>query len=88
MLALINLYTCRETLMRLNDYLDRELTPREMRLVERHLKICHRCASKFAFEAELLTELRAKLTHLDIPSDLMARISDSLAAAATEAPAE
>jgi anti-sigma factor (TIGR02949 family) len=80
MLALINLYTCREALDRLNDYLDRELSPREMQLVARHLKICRQCTHKFTFEAELLTELRAKVAHLDMPSDLMDRISASLSA--------
>jgi anti-sigma factor (TIGR02949 family) len=79
MLALINLYTCREALERLNDYLDRELSSREMQLVERHLKICRQCTHKFNFEAELLTELRAKIGRLDMPSDLMDRISASLA---------
>ena len=79
MLALINLYTCRETLARLDDYLDRELSPREARLVERHLKICHHCAHKFAFEAELLSELRAKMARLEVPGGLMDRISASLA---------
>jgi predicted anti-sigma-YlaC factor YlaD len=78
MLALINLYTCRETLDRLNDYLDRELSPRELQLVERHLKICRYCTHKFSFEAALLIELRAKVARLDMPDGLMDRIAASL----------
>jgi len=75
MLALISLYSCRETLVRLNDYLDRELSVREMRSVRRHLKICRHCTHKFAFETELVSEIRAKITRIDLPPDLMARIS-------------
>jgi anti-sigma factor (TIGR02949 family) len=81
MLALINLYTCRETLERLNDYVDRELSDRELHLVERHLKICTHCSRKFAFETELLQEMRTKVGRLQVPTDLMTRISITLAEA-------
>ena len=84
MLALINLYTCRETLDRLNDYLDRELSAREIQLVERHLKICHRCAGQFAFEAELLVEIQAKVSRISVPTTLMSRISAALVESQSE----
>jgi Putative zinc-finger len=36
-MAPIDRYTCEETIRRLDDYLDRELTPHEMQLVKEHL---------------------------------------------------
>jgi len=78
MMPILNLYTCKEALQRLDDYLDRELSPREMQLVQRHLKICHECSKKFAFEAELITQVRVKLQRIDLPSGLMERLSQTL----------
>ena len=88
MLAFINLYTCRESLDRLNDYIDRELSPRELQLVERHLKICHRCAGKFEFETKLLVEIQAKVSRLNVPADLMSRVSAALTRSLPETPAK
>ena len=77
-MPILNMYTCKEAIERLNDYLDRELTPREMQLVKRHLKICHECSKKFAFEAELLNQIKGKLKNIDLPADLMERVSLAL----------
>jgi len=79
MLPIINLYTCKETLARLDDYLDRELSPEEIRRVERHLKICHQCTRKFGFEKELLTQMRERLGRLETPPELWDRITHALA---------
>ncbi len=79
MLPIINLYTCKEALIRLDDYLDRELSPEEIRRVERHLKICHHCTRKFGFEKELLAQIRERLTRLDTPPELWERITHTLA---------
>jgi len=46
--------------------------------VQRHLKICHECSKKFAFEAELITQVRVKLQRIDLPSGLMERLSQTL----------
>lgn len=78
MLPIINLYTCKETLARLDDYLDRELSPEEIRRVERHLKICHQCTRKFHFEAELLTQMRTRLSRLETPPEMWDRITQVL----------
>ena len=75
----LNLYTCRETLQRLDDYLDRELDPREVRIVERHLKICRQCARKFAFEADLVREIKVKLQRVRVPEELHGRVAAALA---------
>ncbi len=74
----LSLLTCRETIARLDDYLDRELSPREQTLVQRHLKICHHCTQIFRFEADLLDHMRQKLQRIEMPSDLKERILSSL----------
>ncbi len=67
--------TCEETFRRLDDYLDRELSEEEMRLVEEHLRICAVCASEYGFESSVLTQLREKLRRIDAPDDLLQRIA-------------
>jgi len=71
-------FTCEAAFRRLDDYLDRELSPDEMRLVEEHLRLCEVCTSEFVFEASVLTGVRRKLRSLSAPSDLLARISARL----------
>ena len=78
---LLGILTCKENLARLDDYVDRELSPLDLKLVERHLKICHECARKFAFERSLQEGLRQKITHLDVPENLLSNIKTLLAAA-------
>jgi anti-sigma factor (TIGR02949 family) len=73
-------FTCEEVFARLDDYLDRELTPDEMRRVEEHLATCAACASEYRFEAGVLQGVRDKLSRLAVPKDLMARISARIAA--------
>lgn len=71
-------YTCEETFRRLNDYLDRELSPAEIEAVEAHLETCVVCAAEFDFEASLIREVRAKVQRIPLPSDLMAKINHAL----------
>jgi anti-sigma factor (TIGR02949 family) len=73
-------FTCEEVFARLDDYLDRELTNEEMRLVREHLATCAACASEHRFEAGVLEGVRDKLRRLAVPADLMARISARIAA--------
>lgn len=70
--------TCEEMFRRLDDYVDRELGPEEIQLVEEHLEDCTNCAAEYAFEASVIRQLRAKLRHIDVPSDLLERVSRSL----------
>lgn len=76
---LFGILSCKEALQRLDDYLDRELTPEETRRVQRHLKLCRACATKFATEARFLEEMRGKLERLEVPSHLKNSISALLA---------
>ncbi|MEP6574050.1 MAG: zf-HC2 domain-containing protein [Gemmatimonadota bacterium] len=72
--------TCEATFRRLDDYLDRELTPEEMVRVREHLETCEGCAQEFAFEASILRAVRNRLPRLAAPPELLARISRALRA--------
>lgn len=65
---------CREAVARLDDYVDRELGPEEVERVRTHLECCTHCAGVYAFEAGILSELKAKLRRIAAPPDLMKRI--------------
>lgn len=71
-------YTCEEAFARISDYLDRALSAEEMRLVREHLETCAVCAREFGYEASVLDGIRKKLDHIDLPADLIARISRKL----------
>jgi anti-sigma factor (TIGR02949 family) len=87
-MAQIDRYTCEETIRRLDDYLDRELTPHEKQLVQEHLEVCALCASEYAFEASALEQLRDKLQRIPVPSDLMTKVSRALEGARGETPSQ
>lgn len=67
-------YTCLETVRRLDDYLDRELSTTETVEVERHLEVCDRCLKRFQFEGAVLDDLRTKLRRVPVPETLEARL--------------
>ncbi len=69
---------CREAFDRLDDFLDRELTPEEMSRVRMHLETCADCAKEFDFEEKLLAQVREKLSRIDLPAELSERISRCL----------
>lgn len=73
-------FTCEEVFARLDDFLDRELTPAEMAMVRAHLDTCAACASEHRFEVAVIDGVREKLRRLAVPDDLMARISARIAA--------
>jgi anti-sigma factor (TIGR02949 family) len=76
--------SCEETFRRLDDYLDRELSPEEMAAVREHLARCEYCAREFVFEANVLKEVRAKIARISLPSSLLSRLARALDAAERE----
>jgi anti-sigma factor RsiW len=80
----IDRYTCEEVVRRLDDYVDRELSPREMKLMREHIETCAACAHEHAFAVATLRTLKAKLRRIEVPGDLMAQLALRLAAAADE----
>ena len=77
-------FTCEEMFRRLDDFVDRELSPREMQHAREHLETCAACASEYAFAASLLGELKQKLRRVDVPPELLDRIALRLAEARAE----
>lgn len=74
-------FTCEEAFRRLDDYLDHELSPDAMALVQEHLEICASCAREFNFEVSVLNGVRQKLRQIEMPADIMSRIALALATA-------
>lgn len=66
----IDIYGCREALERLDDFVDRELSPDETQKVQQHLKICHACARKFAFEESMVAGIKTKAQKVMLPADM------------------
>lgn len=71
-------YNCEEILRRLDDYLDRQLGPDEMRLVREHLETCAQCTSEHDFEKSVLENVRAKVQRIQAPPDLLGKITKAL----------
>jgi anti-sigma factor (TIGR02949 family) len=69
---------CAETFRLMQDYLDRELSPEEARLVEEHLAGCGICAEEYIFEGSLLRRVSRCLQETDVPADLFERVRASL----------
>ncbi len=78
---LLGFLFCKETLARLDDYVDRELSPHEMRQVATHLKICAKCARLYHFERGFIEDMRAKVSEVQAPPELMGRVRLALRAA-------
>ena len=72
-------YTCRDAFSRLDDYVDRELSEEEMRLVREHLSICEMCAREFRFEKSVLDGVKRKVRQIDAPDGLRERVLAALA---------
>jgi anti-sigma factor (TIGR02949 family) len=70
----LNRSNCEEAFRRLDDYLDRELSPHEIRLIEEHLRICDWCTREFNFETSVLHGLKRRLRKIEAPPDLVARV--------------
>lgn len=67
-------YTCEDAFRRLDDYVDRALSPEEREQVEHHLEECEACAREYRFELGFVREVRKKLRRISAPSDLIERI--------------
>jgi len=78
-LSQLDRMTCEEAFSRIDDFLDRALSPEEMQLVQAHLDICAACTREFRFEASVIDGVRDKLRRVNVPPDLLARISRKLA---------
>ena len=69
---------CREVFKRLDDYVDRELSPNERDGVHEHLEKCAHCAAEHDFEESFISCVREKLRRIEAPTELRDRIAASL----------
>lgn len=81
-----NRLTCEEVFARLDDFLDRELSPEEMRLVEEHIETCAACASEHRFERQVVDSVRDKLQRIELPAALRQSILARLASGEAQSP--
>lgn len=73
-------FTCEEVFARLDDYLDRELSDLEMRLVAEHLETCAICAAEHRFERHVLDDVKHKLRRIQLPPALVDRVRELIRA--------
>ena len=70
--------TCKETIARLSEYLDAELTPETLAQLEEHLRVCAPCRAYLATYRKT-RDLAAKVNRVDLPEELKARLRALLA---------
>lgn len=71
-------FDCKAAYLRLNDFLDRELSQEEVVLVQAHLERCRVCAMEYAFEASLMEQIRLKVREGQAPPELKAAVQELL----------
>lgn len=76
--------TCEETIRRLDDYLDRALSPRERAEVGAHLEVCEACARAYGLQERFVAEVREKVNRIAAPDSLRERVAESLREARPE----
>ena len=62
----------------LDDYLDGELQPRDMRSVHAHLAECDACATEFRRARREVDAVRERLRQVAVPPDLGARLGAAI----------
>ena len=80
----VDRFTCEEVFHRLDDFLDRELSAEEMRLVREHLDLCEACAMEHRFERRVLDDVKRKLRRIDMPAGLVDRVPAAIERAERE----
>ena len=74
----VDRYTCEHVFERLDEFIDRELTPDEMRLVQEHLEVCAWCIGQYEFNKSVLLHVKQKVQRIAAPPGLIERISAAL----------
>jgi mycothiol system anti-sigma-R factor len=65
---------CDETIAKLYEYLDRELSPDERREVEVHLSRCPPCREHFRFEYNVLSVIGKRCRETAAPAPLVEKV--------------
>ncbi|MBS1717479.1 MAG: zf-HC2 domain-containing protein [Armatimonadetes bacterium] len=69
---------CEEAFARLDDFIDRELSPVEQQLVQEHLNVCAHCLAEYKFEAAIVDGIKEKMRKMQVPQELSARLGRAL----------
>jgi anti-sigma factor (TIGR02949 family) len=77
---------CAAVLELLDDYLDGELHPSEMRRVQAHLAQCDACAAEFRRTRRELDAMRDRLRRVPVPPDLRARLGAAIRELSSDKP--
>jgi anti-sigma factor (TIGR02949 family) len=80
-MSAIDRFTCEDVFRRLDDFVDRELSSREMELAREHIEVCAECAQEYDFSALTLTTIKTKLRRIEVAPQLVERIALALAEA-------
>jgi len=80
----LNRFTCEEAFRRLDDFLDRALSDSEREKVLEHLETCASCTSEFSFESSVVEGVKRKMRHIEIPSDVLSRLTSTIARASRD----
>ena len=75
----LDFYSCAQVVRLLDDFVDRELAPRELEQVERHLLMCEKCAREVRLEQGVLRSIRSTLRRIQLPPGAEARVWLALA---------
>jgi anti-sigma factor (TIGR02949 family) len=70
----IDFYSCAQVVRLLDDFVDRELDPREVEQVERHLLACETCTREVRLEQGALRSIRSTLRRIQLPPGAEARV--------------
>ncbi len=71
-------FNCEQVFQRLDDYVDRELSPREMEQVREHLEICAWCAGTYEYQTGVLEAMKNRLQRVSAPTSLRSKVLDAL----------
>lgn len=75
----LDFYSCAQVVRLLDDFVDRELSPREIELVERHLVECEKCAHEVRLEEGTLRSIRSTMRRIQLPPGAEARVWRAIA---------
>ena len=72
------MYSCEEVLLKLADFVDRELIDSEIAFVETHLSYCPECKHAVRWEGQILKKLADCCQSVEKPDALLERIMKAI----------
>lgn len=69
---------CRRAAQKLHEYLDKELSPEDVSLIEEHLEDCGHCAGFVEFDKALRALIKKKVADPKLSDDLKQRILNQI----------